>query len=103
MRKNWKAKNHFSCDRPWTTEQSIAFSIISEPAAVLEVDYVHSSLEYIGNVWTYFTALRGASVKQHGVKMKLCLAEGILPPQPILEESVGIHQQLNPSGDAEVW
>lgn len=102
MGKNSKAKNHFSCDCPWTTEQSIAFRIISEPAAVLKVGYVHSSLECIGNVWTNFTALRGASVKQHDVKMKLCLAEGILPPQFILEESAEIHQQLNPSGDAEV-
>lgn len=30
-----KSKNHFSCDCPWTTEQLIVVSIISERAAAL--------------------------------------------------------------------
>lgn len=45
------------------------------------------------------TALRSASVNQRSVKMKFHLAEGILPPQPFLEESIRIHQQLNLSGN----
>lgn len=56
-------------------------------SAVLEAANMHSSFGWIE---VCEENLRGASVKQCGVEMKLCLAEGILPQQPVLGESVSL-------------
>ena len=84
----------------WLTLSNWQYSVsLLQLSPVLEAENTLSCFELPGNLWVITTALRGASVNQRRVKMKFCLAEGISPIQPYLEESARIHQQLNLSGN----